>query len=48
MDILPSTLVEETDDATQLVANDDSTLWNYDSQRKIVDGGLQFVLLFEY
>ncbi|XP_024017613.1 uncharacterized protein LOC21400473 [Morus notabilis] len=36
VDILPSTLIEETDDAT-LVANDDSTLWNYDSQRKIVD-----------
>lgn len=44
---LPLTLVEETDDAMH-VADDDSPLWNYDLQRKMVEGGLQFALLFEY
>lgn len=46
MDILPSTLVEETDNSVQDVANGDSTSWNYVSQRNMVDGGWQLCLLF--
>jgi hypothetical protein len=46
--ILPSTITEDTGNTFQEAANTDDygTLWNYSSQRNVIDGELHFVLLF--